>query len=77
MSKFYKITKAQATLIGKFTYAEGQAVDPFVGEQVDGMYLVSETTYDLVKNNDKIKQVDFSKAEKIEDKDLNTKVIPL
>ena len=74
MENFYKITKAQAELIGQFEYAPNQMINPFVGEQVDGCYLVSEKCYELLKDHEKIKQVDFAKCEKLSEDNLNTKI---
>ena len=73
MENFYKITKNQADLIGRFEYAPHQMLDPFVGEQEDGTYLISEKMYELLKNRDEIKQIDFSKCELIEKTKLKTK----
>lgn len=73
MEKYYKITKEQAALIGKFEYATNQAIDPFVGEQKDGNYLVSEFMYELLKERSEIKKVDFTKCEKITKEELDTK----
>lgn len=64
MENFYKITKEQAQQIGKFSEA-GYTFDPFVGEQKDGTYLVSEKLYEVLKGSDNLKKVDFSKLEKI------------
>jgi hypothetical protein len=50
MSKFYQITKKQAKDIGVINYANGHAFDPFVGETVNGFYLVEEQVYNLVKD---------------------------
>ena len=73
MEKFYKITKDQANTIGRFEYAPYQMLDPFVGEQEDGTYLISEAVYELLKNRDEIKKIDFSKCELIEKDKLKTK----
>lgn len=73
MEKFYKITKDQADLIGRFEYAQNKVIDPFVGEQNDGTYLVSEYMYELLKERDEIKKVDFSKCELITKEELDTK----
>jgi hypothetical protein len=67
MENYYKITPAQAALIGKFNYSTFEAIDPFVGEQKDGSYLVSETVYNLLKERTEIKKVDFTKLTKIPD----------
>lgn len=73
METFYKITKEQAALIGRFEYAPNQMVDPFVGEQKDGSYLVSELVYNMLKDRPEIKKVDFTKCEKISENQLDTK----
>lgn len=56
---FYKITKEQAELIGKFDFGKNQKFDPFVGEQKDGSFLVSEKMYTLLKEHGALKKVDF------------------
>lgn len=56
---FYKITKEQAELIGKFDFGKNQKFDPFVGEQKDGSFLVSEKMYTLLKEHGALKRVDF------------------
>ena len=73
MEKYYKITKDQANLLTRFSYAPNQDFDPFVGEQVDGSYLVSEKVYELLKNREEFQKVDFSVKTKIEYEKLNTK----
>ena len=73
MENFYKITKAEADLIGKFEYAPNQAVDPFCGEQVDGNYLISEKMYLILKDHPKLQNVDFSKKQLVGKDFLNTK----
>lgn len=75
MENYYKITKAQADLIGKFNYSSFEAIDPFVGEQQDGTYLVSEKVYTLLEERPEIKKVDFTKCEKISQAQLNTKAV--
>ena len=65
---FYKITKAEAFLIGRFEYLPNKMVDPFMGEQKDGTYLVSEKMYTLLNKNPNFEKVDFNKCEKIDEK---------
>ena len=77
MERFYKITKAEAALIGKFEYAPNQAIDPFVGEQVDGSYLISGTMYNLLKDRAEIKQIDFSKKTPVAQDKLDTKTFKI
>lgn len=79
MENYYKITPAQAALIGRFNYSSFEAVDPFVGEQKDGSYLVSEKIYNLLKERVEIKKVDFTKLSLIDETKAkaDAKVIPL
>lgn len=70
---YYKITKAEADLIGRFEYDTNRAIDPYVNEQKDGTYLVSETMYNILKDHPKIKQVNFSVKTPIEKEALDTK----
>ena len=74
MAKYYKITKDQAALIGKIMYAENRQFDPFVNEQTDGTYLVSDDMYNLLKERDEIKKVDFTKRPLIEKKSIDSKI---
>ena len=67
MESFYKISPGQATLISKFIYAPNQMIDPFVGEQKDGTYLVSEKMYKLLNQNPNFQKVDFTKLELIDE----------
>jgi len=67
MENYYKITKEQANLITYFEYAKNEAIDPFAGEQKDGTYLISESMYKLLKQNDNIKKVDFTKCPLIDE----------
>jgi len=67
METYYKITAAQATSIGKFNYSSFEAIDPFVGEQKDGTFLVSETIYNLLKDRPEIQRVDFTGRPKIDE----------
>ena len=72
MENFYKITKAEAELIGKFEYAPNQICDPFCGEQMDGNYLVSEAVYKLLKDRAEFKKVNFSNKQLVGKDFLNT-----
>lgn len=69
---YYKITKQQATLIGKIMYAKNKQFDPFVNEQKDGTYLVGEDMYALLKSQLDVK-VDFSKRPKITKVEIDSK----
>lgn len=75
MELFYKITKAQADLIGKFEYAPNQAFDPYCSEQKDGTYLISETMYLLLKTNGQFQKVDFTTQVKIDETKIDTKPV--
>lgn len=71
--KHYKITKKQAEAIGKITYSENQAFDPFVNEQKDGYYLVSETMFNLLKTRAEFNAIDFTKLTKITEAQIDSK----
>jgi len=77
MENFYKITKAEASLIGYFEYAQNKAFNPFVGEQVDGNYLISETMYDLLNGSDEFKKISFGGKTTITKGNLDTKITNL
>lgn len=59
MEQYYKISKAEADLLGRFEYAPNQAFDPYCSEQTDGKYVVSETMYNILKAHPKFAGVDF------------------
>lgn len=60
--------------IGKFNYSTNQSFDPFVNEQVDGTYLVSDTMYHLLKDTDQFKLVDFSQLTSITPDKITSKI---
>lgn len=76
MEKYYTITKEDAALITRFTYAPGQQVDPFVGEQKDGLVLVSEPMYKLLKNTPQFKKIDWNKVPLVPKDQLDPKIPP-
>ncbi len=76
METFYKITPGQAALIGKFEYAPNQFIDPFVNEQKDGTFLVSDFIYQLLKERSEIKKIDFTKLDAITKVQVDSKFIP-
>lgn len=61
---YYKITKTIAELLGEFT-ANGINFSPFVREQTDGTYLVSEDIQEILKDTDQFKQINWDELEKI------------
>jgi hypothetical protein len=60
MNYFYIITPSEATLITKFMYGEYLEFDPFVGEQVDGNFIVEEIMYNLLKDTEQFGRVDWA-----------------
>ena len=70
---FYKITKEEAELLGQFKCEDGSLFDPFVGEQEDGCYIITEEKYKEVSHSDQFKKIDWSKKELISEKELNPK----
>jgi len=77
MENYYKITAAQATSIGKFNYSSFEAIDPFVGEQKDGSFLVSETIYNLLKDRPEFKKFDWSAKTPVPKEELDPKVVAI
>lgn len=75
METYYKITKAQADLLGKFEYEKDKVFDPYCSEQKDGTYLVSEEMYLLLKSRGEFQKVDFTKRPKIDETKIDTKPI--
>lgn len=67
MANYYKITKAQADTLGKIVYAPQQAFDPYVNEQTDGTYLVSEKMYNVLKEHTNFKKLTWGSLTKISD----------
>lgn len=67
MEKFYKISKKEASEIGRFFYSENEMFDPFVGEQVDGSYIVSETIFIKLQDNENLKKINFKSKKLITD----------
>lgn len=77
MENFYKITKAEADLMGRFEYATNQAIDPYCSEQTDGTFIISEKMYELLKGHPNLQKINFSKKRLIEKDNLQTKPQPL
>ena len=73
MEGLYKITKADADLLGRFEYAPNEAFDPYCSEQDDGTFIVSETIYNILRDHPRFKKVNWSLKEKIQFEQLNTK----
>lgn len=67
---FYKITKEQAELIGLFEYEPNKVFNPFVGEQVDGCFIIEKSMYDLLKDTEQFKKIDFTKVKTITELNL-------
>lgn len=61
---YYKINKTIAESLGEFTY-NGINFSPFVREQTDGTYLVSEDIQELLKDTEQFKQINWDELEKI------------
>lgn len=77
MENFYIISSAQAAIIGKFMYGENKQFDPFVGEQIDGNFIISETMCSLLKDTEQFKRIDFSSLTLIPQNELQTKIVSL
>ena len=75
MENFYKITKGEAELIGVILYEENKEFNPFVGEQTDGTFLISEKMYELLKNTEQFQRVNFSEKQKISSVNLDNKTM--
>lgn len=73
MESFYKITKEQADMLGKFLFAPNQGFDPYCSQQKDGTFLVSEKMYLKLKELSQLKKIDFTKLSLIEKAQLETK----
>ncbi len=74
METFYKISKENAELIGRFMYDQHKMFDPFVNEQKDGTYLVSSDMYELLKQRAEIIKVDFTKLALIDKLAIDSKI---
>ena len=62
---YYKITKTIAELLGEFNH-NGLNFSPFVREQTDGCYLVSSDIYEILKDSEQFKKVNWDELETIE-----------
>ena len=65
MNYFFKISPKEADTMGSFLYELNKEFNPHVGEQKDGSFLVSEKMYELLKDREEFKRIDFSSKEKI------------
>lgn len=74
MENFYKITKAEADLLGRFEYERSKAFDPYCSEQKDGTYVVSETMYTILKNHPKFASVNFEAKVKVDETKVKSDV---
>lgn len=72
MENYYIITKHQAKKIGRIDYAKGKRFDPFVGEQTNGFYLVSEQLYEAIKTRPEFENVSFTNTKKTSNINLRT-----
>lgn len=60
---FLKISKQQAETIGYFEYKPQHFFDPYTREQKDGTFLVSTEVYEVLKDTDQFKKVDWTSVE--------------
>ena len=78
MDRYYKLTPAQAALISKFNYSSFEAIDPFVGEQTDGYFLINHKLYlDLVNKCPELRRFDISACPLVLKQNLNPKPSPI
>lgn len=73
MERFLEITPEEARILGEFEYAPQQSFSPFVGKQENGNFIVSEEMYDLLKDYDQFKKVDWSLKKFVSSEELNFK----
>ncbi len=71
---FYEITKVQADSIGIFEYDKNRYIDPYVREQINGTYLVSNVMVDFLVENELIKKVDWKLQKTIIEPDDKNKI---
>ena len=76
MEYYYTITPEQADLITQFTYAENKQVNPYVGKQINGDFLVSKKVYEILKDTPKFKKIDWSTVPLVPENELNPKPSP-
>lgn len=72
MENYYIITKHQAKQLGRIDYAKGKRFDPFVGEQTNGFYVVSEELYNEIKTRPEFENVSFANTKKTNTLNLRT-----
>lgn len=70
MSKFYKITLEEINNVGRFHTVNEKLYDLQTCEQEDGSFIVSEDTYNSIKD---IASIDFSSKQMVKEKDLQHK----
>lgn len=73
MKCYYKITKEQADLIGDINYDKDKSFNPFVGEQKDGSYLISDEMYLIIKDRKELKGLDLTKQPALTREDIDLK----
>ena len=76
MDTFYKITKANAKIVGYFNYGDGYDFNPFCAQQMDGTFLVSTRLVEQLKDNPNIQKVDWNSMKIIPANESNLKPVP-
>jgi hypothetical protein len=76
METFYKITKANAEIVGYFNYGDSYAFNPFCAEQMDGTFLVATSLVEQLKDNQNIQKVDWASMDIIDANQSNLKPVP-
>ena len=62
---YYKVTKSQAEILGEFSYGEIN-FSPFVRPQTDSTYIVASDMYEILKDTDQFKKIDWENVETTE-----------
>ena len=62
---FYKITQEQADLLGEFSH-NNINFSPYVRQQKDDTFIVSQSIYELLKDTEQFKKIDWTNVETTE-----------
>ena len=57
---YFKLTQQQADTLGRFEYAPNQVFDPYINDGYGNFY-VSQEMYDLLKDTEQFKKLNFTK----------------
>ncbi len=74
---YSELTPEKSNSIGEFEYAPGKIFSPFVGKQKNGNTICSREMYELLKDTEQFKRVDWSGSEWVTKEELDFEAIKL